>query len=151
MFNYFGVDSWRTLGIRPGELSPLINLTERLKKVTFYMEIFEQVFVLCTLHDLGPLLAKFLKVNTYEDALLGPLDENPDVKRVFRYEPTQRHQPIPAMTSGDVISLFIDFRGRFNGNLVFGVFLDELVNRYQLKTQKELGLYCKSFPYLQEV
>ena len=39
------------------------------------MQIFEQVFMLCTLHELGPLLAKFLNVNTYEDAHLGPLDE----------------------------------------------------------------------------
>ncbi|CAF1088911.1 unnamed protein product [Rotaria sordida] len=107
--------------------------------------------MLCTLHDLGPLLAKFLKVNTYEDAHLGPLDEHPDIKRVFGYEPTQRHQPIPIMTSGDVISLFIDFQARFKRNLAFGEFLDELVNSYRLQTRKELGLYCKSFPYLIQV
>ena len=74
--------------------------------------------------------------------------KNPDVKRVFHYEPTQRHQPIPVMTSGDVISLFIDFHARFRRNLAFGQFLDELVNFYQLRTRKELGLYCKSFPFL---
>jgi hypothetical protein len=151
LFYYFHVNSWKQLGVRPNELSPLINLTERLKKVTFYMQIFEQVFMLCTLHDLGPLIAKFLKVNTYEDAHLGPLDENPDVKGVFRYEPTQRHQPIPIMTSGDVISLFIEFQAKSGRNIVFGEFLDELVNIYQLQTRKELGLYCKSFPFLLQV
>jgi len=151
LFNYFGVNSWQQLGVRPGELSPLVNLTERLKKVTFYMQIFEQVFMLCTLYELGPLLAKFLKLNTYEDAHLGPLDENPDVKRVFRYEPTQRHQPIPIMTSGDVISLFIDFQAKSNRNISFGEFLDALVMHYQLRTRTELGLYCKSFPFLLQV
>jgi hypothetical protein len=151
LFNFFGVNSWQQLGVRPGELSPLVNLTERLKKVTFYMQIFEQIFMLCTLYELGPLLAKFLKLNTYEDAHLGPLDENPDVKRVFRYEPTQRHQPIPIMTSGDVISLFIDFQAKSNRNISFGEFLDALVMHYQLRTRTELGLYCKSFPFLLQV
>jgi hypothetical protein len=151
LFDYFGVTSWRQLGIRPNQLNPLVNLTQRLKNVTLYMQVFEQVFMLCTLHDLGPMIAKFLKINTYEDALLGPLDENPDVKRVFRYEPTQRHQPIPVITSGDVISWFVDFQDRFRGNLAFGDFLDELVDYYGLQTRKELGLYCKSFPFLLQV
>ncbi|CAF1112321.1 unnamed protein product [Rotaria sordida] len=107
--------------------------------------------MLCTLYDLGPILAKFLNVNTYEDAHLGPLDENPDVKRVFRYEPTQRYQPIPIMTSSDVISSFIDFQAKFKRNLAFGDFLDELVKSYRLQSRKELGLYCKSFPFLAQV
>ncbi|CAF1079827.1 unnamed protein product [Rotaria sordida] len=96
-------------------------------------------------------MAKFLNVNTYEDAHLGPLDENPDVKRVFRYEPTQRYQPIPIMTSSDVISSFIDFQAKFKRNLAFGDFLDELVKSYRLQSRKELGLYCKSFPFLAQV
>ncbi|CAF4753864.1 unnamed protein product [Rotaria socialis] len=151
LFNFYHVNSWRRLDVHPGELKPLVNLTDRLKKVAFYMQIFEQVFMLCTLHDIGSILARFIKVDTYEDALLGPLSENPDVKRVFCYEPTRRHQPIPLMTSGDVISLFIDFRENSKGNVVIGNFLDALVNYYHLRTRKELGLYCKSFPYLIEV
>jgi hypothetical protein len=151
LFNHFGVKSWQELRVYPGTLGPLVNLTDRLKKVTFYMQIFEQIFMLCTLYDLGPILAKFLQVNTYEDAHLGPLDENPDVKRVFRYEPTRRYQPIPMMTSGNVISLFIDFQAKFRRNLQFGEFLDQLVHHYQLQTRGELGLYCKSFPFLIQV
>lgn len=114
------------------------------------MQIFEQVFMLCTLYDLEPILAKFLQLNTYEDAHLGPLEENPDVKRVFRYEPTQRHQPIP-MTTAEMITLFIAFQDHFRRNLQFGEFLDQLVYQYQLRTRRELGLYCKSFPFLIQV
>lgn len=151
LFNCFNVNSWQQLGVRPAELGPLVNLTERLKKVTFYMQIFEQVVMLCTLYELGPLIAKFLKINTYEDAHLGPLYENPDVKRVFRYEPTQRHQPIPVLTSGEIIAFFIDFQVKYKGNISFGDFLDTLVIHCQLRTRNELGLYCKSFPFLLEV
>ena len=145
-FTHFGVNSWQQLDVPPGTLGPLVNLTDRLKKVTFYMQIFEQVFMLCTLYELGPILAEFLQVNTYEDAHLGPLEENPDVKRVSRHEPTQRHQPIPMMTSADVIILFMDFQQKHRRNFLFGLFLDELVYRYQLRTRGELGLYCRSFP-----
>lgn len=151
LFDFYHVNSWRGLGVYPGELTPLVNLTDRLKKVTFYMQIFEQVYALCTLHDIGPILARFLKVDKYEDALLGPLSENPDVKRVFCYVPMRQHQPIPVMTTGDVIFFFIYFRETYRGNIFIGNFLDALVNHYQLRTRNELGLYCKSFPYLIEV
>ena len=153
LFNYFRVKSWQQLGVRTNELSPLVNLTERIKKVTFFMQIFEQVFMLCTLHDLGSILASFLKINTYEDAHLGPIDKNPDVKKYSVTKPVDPGQPIPAITSGEVIWLFINFQAqaRSGGPVVFTEFLDELVRRYQLRTWDELGLYCKSFPYLVEV
>lgn len=151
LFTHFNVNSWQQLGVRPGTLAPLVNLTDRLKKVTFYMQIFEQVFVLCTLYELGPILAKFLQVNTYDDAYLGPLEENPDVKRVFHYQRTQRDQSIPMITSADVITHFIDFQRRYRRDLQSGLFLDELVYSCQLQTRAELGLYYKSFPFLIQV
>lgn len=151
LFNFYHVHSWRQLQVHPGNLKPLVNLTDRLRNVNFYMQIFPYIFSLCTLHDIGPILARFLKVNTYEEAFLGPLDENPDVIRVFDYTPTRRHQPIPEMTSGDVISFFMEFRENSRENFVTGTFLDKLVNYYQLRTRKELGLYCPSFAYLIQV
>jgi hypothetical protein len=44
--------------------------------------------------------------------ILGPLEEYPEVKRVFRYKPKKRHQSIPEITSGDIISAFIEFQDR---------------------------------------
>jgi hypothetical protein len=129
-----------------------MNHIHRDKDVTFYMQVFEQIFNLCSLHDLGPLISKFLKLNTYEDAHLGPLDEHPAVKRVFRYKPKKRHQPIPEITSGDIISAFIEFQDRYQRRRFdYQEFLDELVEKYQLEKREELGLFCKSFPYLTEV
>lgn len=151
LFNHFGVSSWGQLNIHQNELNPWMVLIDRLKKVTFFMQNFERVYVLCTLHDLGPLLAKFLEIPTYEHAHLGPLEKHPDVKRVFDYESTKPNQPIPTMTSGEVISFFINFEEHSRRNIEFGEFLDALVYHYQLKTRKELGLYCKSFPFLKQV
>lgn len=148
----YGVESFRELGIYPRDLKPLKNLIQRVKDVTFYMQVFEQIFNLCTLHDLSPLLAKFLKVNTYEDAHLGPLDENPDVKRVFKYKPTKRHQPIPQITSGQIITAFVTFQEKYPGRSCdYDRFLDELVQQNKLQKREELGLFCRSFPYLTEV
>jgi hypothetical protein len=113
------------------------------------MQIFEQVFNLCTLHDLGPLLAKFLQVNTYEDLHLGPIYEHPDVKRVFNYKPRKRNQPIPDITSGQIITAFLAFQEKHQRRRYdYGEFLDELVEKNQLQKREELGLFCKSFPYL---
>jgi len=152
LFAHYGVQSFRDLRVDRRNLKTLMNLIHRIKDVTFYMQIFEQVFNLCTLHDLGPLLAKFLKVNTYEDAHLGPIDKNPDVKRVFNYRPSKRHQSIPEITSGQIITAFLAFqdvhqRRRYD----YEEFLDELVEQNQLEKREELGIFCKSFPYLTEV
>ncbi|CAF4266197.1 unnamed protein product, partial [Adineta steineri] len=84
LFEHYKVNSFRELRVNARHLKTLTNLSHRIKDVTFYMQIFEQVFNLCTLHDLDPLLAKFLKFDTYEEAHLGPLDKNPDVQRVFQ-------------------------------------------------------------------
>ncbi|CAF4426324.1 unnamed protein product, partial [Adineta steineri] len=114
--------------------------------------IFEQIFNLCTLHDLDPLLAKFLKFDTYEEAHLGPLDKNPDVQRVFQYKPRKRHQSIPDITSGQIIDAFIAFKDkhRRHERYNYNEFIAELLQQNQLHKKEELGIYCKSFPYLSE-
>lgn len=152
LFEYYKVRSFRDLGVNHRNLKSLTNLIHRIKDATFYMQIFEQVFNLCTIHDLGPLISRFLKIDKYEDAHLGPLDENPDVKRVFKYKPRKRRQPIPDITSGQIVAAFLDFqeqqqRRRYD----YEEFLDELVEQNQLQKREELGIYCKSFPYLTEV
>ena len=152
LFSFYGVESFRDLRVDPRDLKPLKNLIHKIKDVTFYMQVFEQIFNLCTLHDLDPLLAKFLKVNTYEDAHLGPLDENPDIKRVFKYKPTKRHQSIPKITSGQIISAFIIFQDKYREKYCdYERFIDELVEQNKLQKREELGLFCRSFPYLTEV
>jgi hypothetical protein len=152
LFAQSNVQSFRDLRIDPRNLKTLTNHIHRIKDVTFYMQVFEQVFNLCTLHDLGPLLAKFLKVNTYEDAHLGPLDEHPEVKRVFKYKPKKRHQPIPAITSGEIISAFLVFEDKCSRQLLnYEQFLDELVEQNQLLKHEELGIFCRSFKYLTSV
>lgn len=152
LFANHGVQSFRELGVDKRDLNVLTNHIHRDKDVTFYMQVFEQIFNLCTLHDLGPLIAKFLKLNTYEDAHLGPLEEHPEVKRVFRYRPKKRHQTIPEITSGDIISAFIEFQDRYQRRRFdYQEFLNELVQIHQLEKREELGLFCTSFPYLTEV
>lgn len=130
-----------------------MNLTDRQKDVTFYMHIFEQVFNLCTLNDLEPYLAKFLKVEKYQDLRLGPLDKNPEVQRIFKYQPSNPDQPIPAITTGDVIKNFMEFQRqhRHQRNTPFEEFLEKLVKIYQLQSCEELGIFCKSLPYLVQV
>jgi hypothetical protein len=153
LFNHFHVNSWNELGTYPARFTALMNLTDRQKDVNFYMHIFEQIFNLCTLNDLKSLLAKFLKMENYEDARLGPLDKNPEVQRIFKYKPMNSDQPIPMITTGDIIKRFIEFqRGhRHQRNIPFEEFLDNLVKIYELQSREELGIFCKSFPFLVQV
>lgn len=152
LFAHYRVNSFRELHVDQRNLKTLTNLIRRIKDITFYMQIFEQVFNLCTLHDLGPLLARFLKVNTYEEAHLGPINEHPDVKRVFKYKPSKRQQPVPTLTSGQIINAFLAFQDKHQRRRYgYDEFLDELVEQNQLQKREELGIFCKSFPYLTEV
>jgi len=141
------------LRVHPSRFDALMNLTDGQKDVTFYMQVFEQIFNLCTLNDLEPLLAKFLKVERYDDLRLGPLDKNPEVQRIFKYKPTNSDQPIPTITTGDVINRFMKFQKehRHKRNIPFEEFLDKLVKIYELQSREELGIFCKSFPYLVQV
>ncbi|CAF1258977.1 unnamed protein product [Adineta steineri] len=153
LFEHYKVNSFRELRVNPRHLKTLTNLSHRVKDVTFYMQIFEQIFNLCTLHDLDPLLAKFLKFDTYEEAHLGPLDKNPDVQRVFQYKPRKRRQSIPDITSGQIIDAFIAFKDkhRRHERYDYNGFIAELLQQNQLHKKEELGIYCKSFPYLSEI
>ena len=153
LFDFYHVDSWTKLGVHGSRFNPLINLTDRQKSVTFYMKIFEQIFNLCTLHDLDSLLARFLQVENYADLRLGPLDKNPDIRQIFAYNPTDRDQAIPDITTGQVICRFMEFMrtNRQKRQMPFDAFLDDLVKRYKLQSREELGIYCKSFPYLVQV
>ena len=152
LFGFYGVESFSQLQVNQRNLDALINLIHYNRDVIFYMQVFEQIFNLCTLHDLGPLLAKFLQVERYEDARLGPLDVHPAIKNIFKYKPTRRHQPIPAITCEDIINAFLKFQESYRGRrFYYEEFLNDLVQRNQLQNREELGIYCKSFPYLTEV
>ncbi|CAF2616469.1 unnamed protein product [Rotaria sp. Silwood2] len=153
LFEYFGVHSFRELGVDQRNLTPLTNLIQRHKSIILYMQIFERVFNLCTLHDLDPMLAKFLKLQKYDDAHLGPLDKHPDVKRIFQYKRPTSGNAITEITTGNVINAFLDFQAKYHGpmRMPFDEFLEELVKEYKLENREQLGIFCRSFPYLTQV
>lgn len=153
LFRSFNVQAWTQLKTYPSNFVPLINLTDRQKSVTFYVQILEQTFNLCTLHDLEPLLVKFLKVERYDDLHLGPLSKHPKIQEIFDYHPTDEDQPVPAITTGDIIKTFMDFQRIYRGarTELFEKFLDHLVRKYELQNRADLGFFCKSFPFLIQV
>ncbi|CAF4060287.1 unnamed protein product [Rotaria magnacalcarata] len=93
-----------------------------------------------------------MKVDKYDDLRLGPLDKNPEVRRIFGYQPTNPDQPIPTITTGQVIKKFMDFQKvRRQQRTTLDTFLDFLVQDFMLQSREELGLFCKSYPYLIQV
>lgn len=153
LFKHFGVRSYRKLNVEQRNLTPLVNLSQRHKTVILYMQVFERVVNLCTLHDLGPMIAKFLKLDTYDDAHLGPLVEHPHIKRIFQYKRPTSGNAITEITTANVISEFIDFQAKYYGpqRIPFDEFLEELVKKYKVESREQLGVFCRSFPYLTEV
>ncbi|CAF4681057.1 unnamed protein product [Rotaria sp. Silwood1] len=153
LFHYYKVNSWYDLRVQASRFDAFMKLTDRQKSVTFYMHVFEQIFNLCTLNDLESLLARFLEVEKYDDLRLGPLEKNPEVQRIFNYQPTNPDQSIPEITTGQVIKSFIDFQKahRHQRLIPFDAFIDHLVEEHNLQSREELGLFCKSFPYLVQV
>jgi hypothetical protein len=152
LYAFYRVQSFSELHVHPDRLDALVNLSRYNKDVIFYMQVFKQIFNLCTLHDLGPLLAKFLKVATFDELRIGPLEKHPAIKETFQYQPRSRKQPIPEITCADVIDAFLKFQEHHPERRVpFQTFLDELVSQYRLRRHEELGIYCKPFSYLVEV
>jgi hypothetical protein len=94
-----------------------------------------------------------MKVNTYDELHLGPVDKNPEIQKVFGYQPPYNNTPIPEITTGDVIQHFENFHLKYHGNRgeIFNAFIDELVRFYKLQRREELGIFVKSFPFLVQV
>jgi len=153
LFAYFRVESWKHLGVYPQRFTVLNNLSDRQKGVTFYLQIFKHIFNLCTLHDLAIILARFLNVDKYEDLQIGPLSQRPEVQQLFNYRPVRLDQPIPPITTADIIKRFIDFdtAHQRQGQISFELFLDHLAKSYGVQNVNELGLYRDSLPYLKQV
>ncbi|CAF1249354.1 unnamed protein product [Didymodactylos carnosus] len=160
LFKQCQVQDWRQLRVyRPHfEIKALSNLSDKLKDIKLYMQIFENVYILCTLHDLDELISRFMKISKYEDLLLGPLELNPDIQRVFKFQGVG----IPKLTSEKVIELFSSFidNHQTQGNrrnkhqkeaFEFDEFLDVLVKEMNVQTKEQLGLFCRSFPFLLQV
>ncbi|CAF4728728.1 unnamed protein product, partial [Rotaria magnacalcarata] len=80
-----------------------------------------------TLHDLGAILAKVLKLEKYEDAHLGPLEEHPDIKRIFQYTRPTSGKAITEITTSNVINAFLDFQAAYRGamRIPFDEFLEK--------------------------
>jgi hypothetical protein len=71
---------------------------------------------------------------------------------MFKYKPRKRNQPIPDITSGQIITEFLAFQEKHQRRRYdYEEFLDELVEKNQLQKREELGFFCKGFPYLTEV
>ncbi|CAM4909922.1 unnamed protein product [Rotaria socialis] len=153
IFEHLGIRSFHQIGVDQRNLTPLNNLIQRHKSVKLYMQVFEKVFNLCTLHDLGAMLAKVLKLEKYEDAHLGPLEEHPDIKRIFQYTRPTSGKAITEITTSNVINAFLDFQAAYRGpmRIPFDEFLEKLVKEYKVESREQLGIFCRSFPYLTEV
>ena len=154
LFDFYRAQTWRDMGAHPRDLDTLYLLTEREKSVTFYLEVLEQVFNLCTLHEVENYLLKFMKVQHYEDLRLGPLYKNPRIQRMFDYAPQNKDDDsVPPITNGMVIKGFLDFRKNYKGPQedVYRSFLDQLVRDQQVQGVKNLGVFCRSAKYLIQV
>lgn len=153
LLKFFGVNQLRDLRVNLTHLVPLNNLRSRIKAVNLYIQIFKQLFNICTLHDFRPKIEQFLETQNYDDLHLGPLEVNPDVIQLFNYKPVNADDPVPQVTTGEVVQSFIEFSDRFNEarETIFDNFIVHLVTKYELQSIHELGLFCRSFPYLLQV
>jgi len=149
----FGVNQLRDLRVDLTHLVPLNNLRSRIKAVNLYIQIFKQLFNICTLHDFRPKIEQFLETQNYDDLHLGPLEANEDVIQLFNYKPVNADDPVPQVTTGEVVQSFIEFSDRFKEarETIFDNFIVHLVTKYELQSIHELGLFCRSFPYLLQV
>ncbi|CAF0986825.1 unnamed protein product [Adineta steineri] len=150
LFAHFRCRSWNELKVHQNKLKALDNLDNRVKNVTLHVQMLKEIFNICTLYELEPLLVKCLEVNRYEDLEMGPLGVNPIVQEIFNYDPIHRNQAILPITTSDIIQHFVKFRRNRTGSseTYRDDFLNYLGQKYRLQSWKELGLHLGSFPFL---
>ena len=153
LLHTFRVNQLRDLRINLTHLIPLNNLKNRVKAVNQYLQIFKQLCNICTLHDFRPKVEQFLETQNYDDLHMGPLEANPDVIQLFNYKRANADDPVPPVTTGDVVQSFMEFLERFKEarETLFDNFIIHLVTKYELQSIHDLGLFCRNFPYLLQV
>lgn len=153
LFQHFRVRSWKELRVHPMKFGALTNHNDRLKNINLYLHVFQQVFHLCTLKDFESYLVKFMEVNSYDELRLGPLDKHPEILKVFKYKALAANQPIPNITTGEIIERFMEFlkKHRHQRQTPLEEFLDELVKVYEFQSREQLGLFHRGWPHVIKV
>ena len=153
LFQHFRVSSWRDLRVHPARFDALTNHNDRLKNINLYVHVFQQVFHICTLKDFESYLLRFLEVDSYDDLRLGPLDKHPEIQRVFKYKPIAANQPIPTITTGEIIERFMEFLKKHGHQkqTPLDEFLDELVKVYEVQSREQLAIFHRGWPHLIKV
>lgn len=153
LFQHFRVPSWRELRVHPMKFGALTNHNDRLKNINLYLHVFQQVFHICTLKDFELYLLKFMEVDSYDALRMGPLDKHPEVQKVFKYKPLAANQPIPDITTGEIIERFMEFlkKHRHQKQTPLEEFLDDLVKVYEVQSREQLGLFHRGWPHVIKV
>ncbi|KAM9837751.1 uncharacterized protein ACBR49_018381 isoform 2-T3 [Aulostomus maculatus] len=139
------IPSLEAVKIKPWSLQALKDLQYIMKEINMFIESSEAVMSICTLYELGQLLAGLKNKKRYEELNLGPLCKLPLIHRMFKIASDTKDDDIRQIETTDILKQLRIFRRKQMGvKIDLAEFMKHLADHYNCETPYELGIRIHS-------
>ncbi|RXM31499.1 hypothetical protein EOD39_1724 [Acipenser ruthenus] len=135
-------------GIIPQRDLPAIKeLSRTLREINIFIEAFEAVRTVCTLHEIGECLAGLKNKKRFEELELGPLCKLPLIYKMFKVPSTIKDEDIHEIETVDILKslrAYMREQRTYRSKVDLAEFMQFVVDQYKCDSPYELGIRIQS-------
>ncbi|XP_035998446.1 protein NO VEIN isoform X3 [Fundulus heteroclitus] len=132
--------------LKPWTVPALKDLLYLTREINMFIEAAEAVTSICTLYELGQMLAGLKDKKCYQELNLGPLCKLPLVHRMFKIDSNTKDDDIHEIETVHILKQINIFRRKhLKQRLDLADFMKHLADHYNCESPYELGIRIHSF------
>uniref|UniRef100_A0A3Q2QWH8 Wu:fj29h11 n=1 Tax=Fundulus heteroclitus TaxID=8078 RepID=A0A3Q2QWH8_FUNHE len=128
--------------LKPWTVPALKDLLYLTREINMFIEAAEAVTSICTLYELGQMLAGLKDKKCYQELNLGPLCKLPLVHRMFKIDSNTKDDDIHEIETVHILKVLIK---KVHQRLDLADFMKHLADHYNCESPYELGIRIHSF------
>ncbi|XP_041077227.1 protein NO VEIN-like isoform X2 [Polyodon spathula] len=146
------IPALKRYGIIPQRDLPAVKeLSRTLREVNIFIEAFEAVRTVCTLHEIGQCLAGLKNKKHFEELELGPLCKLPLIYKMFKVPSTLKDEDIREIETVDILKSLCAYMREhraYRSKVDLAEFMQFMVDQYNCDSPYELGIRIHSIALL---
>ncbi|XP_033896948.3 uncharacterized protein LOC117424580 isoform X3 [Acipenser ruthenus] len=135
-------------GIIPQRDLPAVKeLSRTLREINIFIEAFEAVRTVCTLHEIGQCLAGLKNKKHFEELELGPLCKLPLIYKMFKVPSTMKDEDIREIETVDILKslrAYMREQRAYRSKVDLAEFMQFVMDQYNCNSPYELGIRIQS-------
>ncbi|RXN00805.1 hypothetical protein EOD39_8678 [Acipenser ruthenus] len=135
-------------GIIPQRDLPAVKeLSRTLREINIFIEAFEAVRTVCTLHEIGQCLAGLKNKKHFEELELGPLCKLPLIYKMFKVPSTMKDEDIREIETVDILKslrAYMREQRAYRSKVDLAEFMQFVMDQYNCDSPYELGIRIQS-------